>query len=128
MPVGRKDHRGGSVPPAVGLGRPRQPLNFSLGEILTSAQIGVWATPWCDCSFYGGGCDKLEVRFGHMFHQSCIDDCSYNARSLNSTQSDFGQSSQFVQLPTASLVLSNMALFFHAAIVGCWSRSARPRR
>lgn len=86
MPVGHKDHGGIAMPPTVLPGSGHQPFDLGLGQVLAGAQVGVGKPLWCDCSFYGGWSDQLEVRLCHVFGPPTLNDCSDNALSSDSVQ------------------------------------------
>ena len=88
MPVGHKDHGGVPVSPAVALCRSHQPLDFGFGQVLAGAQVAIGRPPGRNCSVYGGPRDEPEVPFGHVFHPSRIDACSYNTHYSNSLQAE----------------------------------------
>ena len=93
MPVGRQDHRGVPVAPAVSRGGFHQPLDLGFRQVLAGAQDCVGGPSGPDCSVYGGWRDQPEVPFGHVLRSPCPDDCSYNARFTNSLPMPNGQQS-----------------------------------
>jgi hypothetical protein len=70
VPVGCKDHCRVAVAMAVSLDRCNQPLDFGFRQVFAGAELVVWGSLGCDCSIYGAWCDKLEVRFCHVFSPS----------------------------------------------------------
>src|SRR5579862_8901801 len=83
MPIGRQDHGGVAMPPTVLPGGGHQPFDLGLCQVLTGAEGSVGKPLGCDCSFYSGWRDQLEVRLCHVFGSSSLNDCSDNARSSN---------------------------------------------
>lgn len=71
VPVGHKDHRAVAVPPSVALGGQEQSLDLGLRQVFAGAQVGIGSAPGCNCSFYGGGRDEPERRFGQGFGSLC---------------------------------------------------------
>src|SRR5262245_7484466 len=65
MPIGNQEH--GCVPVAVSvvLCGLDQLFNLCLREVFAAAKLAVWSAQRCNCSFFGGWCDQLQVRFGH---------------------------------------------------------------
>ena len=63
VPVGRKDHGGISMAPAIGLGCLRQALDFGVGQVFPRTEFGVLRPFRCDCSIFGVRRDQLEMRF-----------------------------------------------------------------
>ena len=62
MAIGDQDHGGIAVAPAVALGGLDQLLDLGLGQVL-AGPVGVGAPCRGNCSFFGGWCDQLQVRF-----------------------------------------------------------------
>ena len=65
MPVGDEQHRCVAVAMAPVFGRGDQALDLVGGQVLTRTQLGVRAPPVhvrCNCLFYGGWRDQVQVR------------------------------------------------------------------
>src|SRR5450759_2373985 len=84
MPVSHQDRGGVPVTVAIVLRGLDQLINLGFSKVLSAAKLAIRPAQRCDCSFFGGWRDQLQVRFGHGFRLLAINDCSYN-RSVSYT-------------------------------------------
>lgn len=56
-----QDHCAVAVGPTVSLGGLEQPLDLGFSRVFAGAQVGIGAAGRCNCSFFGGWRNQLEV-------------------------------------------------------------------